>query len=67
MVNLMLLLWALRLRIEVWANRRVIAVLEATAHQPQQKEKPKRTFAAGFVLILVLLGQLLLILRELGS
>ena len=32
MVNLLLFVLLLRLRMEVWANRRVIAALEAMAH-----------------------------------
>jgi hypothetical protein len=64
LVNLLLLRWALRLRLEVWANRRVIAALEAAAHNSAQKSKQNRTLAVSLMLFLVVLGQLLMILKE---
>lgn len=66
-VNLLLLLWSLRLRIEVWANRRVIAALEVAAQRSEQKVKPNRTVAVSLLLLLILAGQLLMLLQGLWS
>ena len=63
--NLLLLLWSLRLRMEVWANRRVIASLEAVAHHSQQKGRANRTKGVSLAFLMVALLQLLLLLREL--
>ena len=63
-VNLLLFGWSLRLRMEVWANRRVIAALEAAAHQSDQKGESKRTNGVGLAFLLVVVGQILFLLRE---
>lgn len=62
LANLALLGWALRLRMEVWANRRVIAALEAAAIQSARKEQSNRTIGVGFGIVLVALAQLFLTL-----
>lgn len=62
--NLLLLLWSLRLRLEVWANRRVIAALEAAAYHSEQKGRSNRTNGVSLAFLLFLLGQMLLLLRE---
>lgn len=50
------LVWLMWGRLEVWANRRVIAVLGAMTHQPEQNERVDRTNVAGFILMLVVVG-----------
>jgi hypothetical protein len=66
-VNLLLLVWLVRFRLEVWANRRVIASLEAVAHRPKQKDAANRTIAVGWMLVLVVVGYFLLVVIELWS
>lgn len=63
-VNLLLFGWSLRLRMEVWANRRVIAALEAAAHQSDRKGESKRTNDVSLAFLLVVVGQILLLMRE---
>jgi hypothetical protein len=67
MVNLLLLVWLLRLRMEVWANRRVIAALEAVAHQSDPKVRPNRPGGVGLLFLFMGLMQVLLVVRELWS
>lgn len=61
---LLLLRWSLRLRLEVWANRRVIAALEAASHHSEQKGRPNQSNGVSFAFLLVMLLQLALLLRE---
>lgn len=60
-VNVLLLLLTLRLRVEVWANRRVIAALEAAVVPAEQKGRSSRTQGTGLVILLVAVGQFLLL------
>jgi hypothetical protein len=62
LVNLVLLGWALRLRMEVWANRRVIAALEAAAIHPARKEQSNRTIGVGIGFVVVALAHFFLML-----
>jgi hypothetical protein len=64
LINLLLLVWSLRLQMEVWANRRVIAALEAALHHSDRKGPSNRTNGVSFVFVLVALVQLLLLWRE---
>jgi hypothetical protein len=63
-VNLVLLVWSLRLRMEVWANRRVIAALEAAAQHSAEKGYSNRTNGVMLAFFVIGLLQLLLFLRE---
>ena len=64
LINLLLFGWSLRLRMEVWANRRVITALEVAAHRSDQKGETKRTNGVSLAFLLVVVGQILLLLRE---
>lgn len=63
-VNLLLLMWSLRLRMEVWANRRVIAALEAASSHSEQKGNSNQTKGVSLAFLLILVLQLVLLLRE---
>jgi len=71
LVNIWLFMLSLRLRMEVWANRRVIASLEVTARHAEQKTRANRTNGVGLLFIIVLLvvvaAQLLLLLQQVGQ
>ena len=72
LVNICLFVWSLRLRMEVWANRRVIASLEMSARQAEQKTRPNRMNGVGLlfamllamVLMVVVLTQLVMLLQQ---
>jgi len=66
MVNLLLFVLLLRLCMEVWANRRVIAALEEMAHHPEAKGGSKRTSGVTISILLLFLLQLLFLFREFG-
>jgi hypothetical protein len=63
LVNLVLLVWSLRLRMEVWANRRVIAALEAATQHSAGKGHSNRTNGVMLAFFVIGLLQLLLLLR----
>lgn len=71
LVNICLFVWSLRLRMEVWANRRVIASLEVSVRHAEQKARPNRTNGVGLpfimVLILVAVTQLFVLLQQVGE
>lgn len=56
-----MLVQVVRLRLEVWANRRVIAALEAAGHKPPAK-KSRLPEMLSLALVLLLIAQLLLLL-----
>jgi|GEM_PF-2564132 len=58
-----LLTQMIRLRLEVWANQRVIAALEQAGHKPPSKKSRLPEMLASALLLLLLLQILLLILN----
>lgn len=56
-----LLVQLIRLRLELWANQRVIAALEQAGHKPPAK-KSRLPEMLAFALLLLLIAQLLLLL-----
>ena len=65
MVNLLLFVLLFRSRMEVWANRRVIAALEEIVHHPGQIGGSKRTSGLTIGILLLFLLQLLFLFRDL--
>jgi hypothetical protein len=66
-LNILLLIWLVRPRLEVWANRRVIASLKEIAHQLGPRKGSKRTSGVVVGLLLLLVVQFLFLLRDLWS
>ena len=60
-----LLTQMIRLRLEVWANQRVIAALEQAGHKPAAKKSRLPEMLAAALLLLLLLQILLLLLNPL--
>jgi len=58
-----LLIQTIRLRLEVWANQRVIAALEQAGHKPPAK-KSRLPEMLAVALLLLLVAQLLLLLLQ---
>jgi len=56
----------IRLRLEVWANQRVIAALEQAGHKPPAKKSRLPEMLAGALLLLLLFQILLLVLNPLA-
>ena len=67
LVNIGLFIWSLRLRMEVWANRRVIASLEMAARHTEQKGRSNRTNGIHLLVVLVVVVQLLFLLQQVGK
>jgi len=60
-----LLVQMIRLRLELWANQRVIAALEQAGHKPAAKKSRLPEMLAAALLLLLFAQILLLVLRPL--
>ena len=60
-----LLVQMVRLRLELWANQRVIAALEAAGHKPAAKKSRLPEMLAAALLLLLTLQILMLLLNPL--